>query len=91
MQELIAKEREPISPFIDKVRQLYDEHGVSTVLVMGGSGDYFDVADTVIAMDAYLPRDVTAQARVIARKYHAQRRPEGGVRVYLRHFPGDRG
>ncbi|GAB4526929.1 MAG: ABC-ATPase domain-containing protein [Anaerolineae bacterium] len=80
MQELIAKEREPITPFIDKVRQLYDERGVSTVLVMGGSGDYFDVADTVIAMDAYLPQDVTDRARAIARKYRAERRREGGER-----------
>jgi len=80
MQQLVAKEREPITPFIDKVRQLYNERGVSTVLVMGGSGDYFDVADTVIAMDAYLPRDVTAQARAIAQKYRAERRPEGGER-----------
>ncbi len=78
MQELIAKEREPITPFIDKVRQLYDERGVSTALVMGGSGDYFDVADTVIAMDAYVPRDVTDQARAIAQKYRAERRQEGG-------------
>jgi predicted ABC-class ATPase len=80
MQELIAKEREPITPFIDRVRQLHDQHGVSSVLVMGGSGDYFDVADTVIAMDAYVPRDVTAQAQAIARKYRAERRPEGGER-----------
>jgi predicted ABC-class ATPase len=80
MQELIAKEREPITPFIDKVRQLHDEHGVSTVLVMGGSGDYFDVADTAIAMDAYLPHDVTDRARAIAHKYRAERRPEGGDR-----------
>jgi predicted ABC-class ATPase len=80
MQELIAKEREPITPFIDKVRQLYDEYGVSTILVMGGSGDYFDVADTVIAMDAYVPGDVTGQARAIAAKYRAERRQEGGDR-----------
>jgi len=80
MQELIAKEREPITPFIDKVRQLTDEYDVSTVLVMGGSGDYFDVADTVIAMDAYVPHDVTGQARVIAAKYQAERRQEGGER-----------
>jgi predicted ABC-class ATPase len=80
MQELIAKDREPITPFIDKVRQLYNERGVSTVLVMGGSGDYFDVADTVIAMDAYLPHDVTDGARAIARKYRAERRQEGGQR-----------
>jgi predicted ABC-class ATPase len=78
MQELIAKEREPITPFIDKVRQLHDEHGVSTILVMGGSGDYFDVADTATAMDAYVPHDVTDRARAIAQKYQAERRQEGG-------------
>jgi predicted ABC-class ATPase len=80
MQELIAKEREPITPFIDKVRQLHDEYGVSTILVMGGSGDYFDVADAVIAMDGYVPHDVTDQARAIAQKYRAERYQEGGDR-----------
>ncbi len=78
MQELIAKDKEPITPFVDKVRQLWEERGVSTVLVMGGSGDYFDVADTVIAMDAFRPRDVTRQAKAIAERYRAERRPEGG-------------
>ena len=63
MQALIAKDKEPITPFIDKVRQLYAEHGVSTILVMGGSGDYFDVADTVIAMQDFQPQEVTAQAK----------------------------
>jgi predicted ABC-class ATPase len=66
MQRLIARADEPITPFIDRVRQLFDEHGVSTVLVMGGSGDYFRVADTVIAMESYLPRDATAEAHAIA-------------------------
>jgi predicted ABC-class ATPase len=80
MQELIAKEHEPITPFIDKVCQLYEEHGVSTLLVMGGSGDYFDVADRVIAMEAYVPHDVTEHARRIAARYPTQRRPEGGER-----------
>jgi predicted ABC-class ATPase len=78
MQELIAKDKEPITPFVDKVRQLWDEHRVSTVLVMGGSGDYFDVADTVVAMEAYRPRDVTAQARAIAKRYRSERTAEGG-------------
>ncbi|MCS7222109.1 MAG: ABC-ATPase domain-containing protein [Anaerolineae bacterium] len=78
MQELIAKEHEPITPFIDKVRLLYEEYGVSTILVMGGSGDYFDVADTVIAMEEYRPWDATARAKEIARRYAAERRPEGG-------------
>lgn len=78
MQELIAKEKEPITPFIDKIQQLYNDHGVSTILVMGGSGDYFDVADTVIAMDDYRPWDATARAWEIARRYAAERKPEGG-------------
>ncbi len=78
MQELIAKDHEPITPFLDKVRQLYRDWGVSTVLVMGGSGDYFDVADTVIAMIDFVPHDVTHKAKAIAQKYRAERRPEGG-------------
>jgi predicted ABC-class ATPase len=78
MQELVSKEKEPITPFIDKVRQLYDDIGVSTILVMGGSGDYFDVADCVICMIEYKPYDLTQQARLIAEKYKAERRPEGG-------------
>ena len=78
MQELIAKDREPITPFVDKVRQLWQQHGVSTILVMGGSGDYFDVADTVIAMDAYRPRDVTREAQVVAARHRSERSHEGG-------------
>lgn len=78
MQELVSKEREPITPFIDKVRQLCKELYVSTLLVIGGSGDYFDVADCVICMVEYLPYDVTENARTIAEKYKAERTPEGG-------------
>jgi predicted ABC-class ATPase len=78
MQALIAKEREPITPFIDKVRQLYLDYGVSTILVMGGSGDYFEVADTAIAMDNFQPLDVTEKAKAIAKQYQETRTPEGG-------------
>ena len=78
MQELVAKDKEPITPFIDKVRLLFQDYGVSTVLVLGGSGDYFDVADRVIWMVEYRPQDVTERARQIAEKYRAERRPEGG-------------
>ncbi|MEM6436381.1 MAG: P-loop domain-containing protein, partial [Cyanobacteria bacterium P01_D01_bin.115] len=78
MQALIAKAQEPITPLIDKVRQLYTDHGVSTILVMGGSGDYFDVADTVIALNEYQAADVTAQARQIAADDRTERQTEGG-------------
>jgi predicted ABC-class ATPase len=76
MQELVAKGKEPITPFVDKVRQLYHEVDVSTVLVIGGSGDYFDVADTVIMMDEYKPFEVTKQAKAIAQKVPSQRKVE---------------
>lgn len=78
MQSLISKDKEPITPFIDKVQQLFQNHGVSTILVMGGSGDYFDVADTVVAMDNYIPDDVTAKARLIAQEIATGRQSEGG-------------
>ncbi len=78
MQQLIAKDKEPITPFIDKVRQLYTDYGVSTILVIGGSGDYFDVADTVIAMENFQPHDVTERAKAIAQQHATERTPEGG-------------
>jgi predicted ABC-class ATPase len=78
MQQLIGKDKEPITPFIDKVRQLYTDYAVSTILVMGGSGDYFDVADTVIAMENFQPQDVTEKAKAIALANRTERIPEGG-------------
>ncbi|OZU87861.1 ATPase [Virgibacillus indicus] len=65
MQLLVKKNKEPITPFLDKIKQLHDELGVSTILVMGGSGDYFAVADTVIMMESYIPMDVTDRANEI--------------------------
>jgi predicted ABC-class ATPase len=76
MQELVAKISEPITPFVDRVRELRDQLGVSTVLVMGGSGDYFDHADLVIQMDSYRARDVTGEARKIALGHVTGRREE---------------
>lgn len=67
MRQLVA--REPITPFIDKIRLLYRDYGVSTILVMGGSGDYLDVADLVIAMDCFQPVDVTEKAKQIVRQF----------------------
>lgn len=78
MQELVSKDQEPITPFIDKVRQLHHDIGVSTILVIGGSGDYFDVADNVICMVEYRPRDYTEEAFAIAKLYKAERKTEGG-------------
>ncbi len=65
MQALIPDDQEPITPFVRRVRQLA-EHGVSTVLVIGGVGDYLAAADTVIAMASYRPSDVTGRAHELA-------------------------
>ncbi len=78
MQELVSKEKEPITPFIDKAQQLHKDLGVSTILVIGGSGDYFDVADHVICMIKYNPHDLTKEAGKIVKKYKAERKQEGG-------------
>jgi predicted ABC-class ATPase len=78
MQALVARSAEPITPFLDRVRDLLDVHGVSTVLVVGGSGDYVDVADTVISMRDYAPFDVTEQARDVAASHPTGRARDVG-------------
>jgi predicted ABC-class ATPase len=76
MQALIQKEYEPITPFVERVRELHETLAVSTVLVMGGCGDYFDTSDTVIAMRDFLPLDVTEEARTIAANASSSRQKE---------------
>jgi predicted ABC-class ATPase len=66
MRRLIAPDKEPITPLVERVRQLHEQRGLSTVMVVGGVGDYLAVADTVIAMEDWCPRLVTAQARALA-------------------------
>lgn len=69
MQKLVTTDKEPITPFIDRVRFLYKNLNISTVMVAGSSGDYFDVADNVIMMDKYIPYDVTDKAKQIIKNY----------------------
>lgn len=65
MRALVSSEREPITPLVDHIRALHRERGISTLIVMGGSGDYLDVADQVLIMDSYRLVDATAQARQV--------------------------
>lgn len=65
MQKLVEKNKEPITPFINRVRYLYEGLDVSTIMVAGSSGEYFDVADNIIMMDEYIPYDVTDKAKSI--------------------------
>ncbi len=75
MQELVPRAREPITPFVDRVRELHRSQGVSSVLVLGGSGDYLDEADTVLTLDAFQCHEVTALAREVAASH-----PTGRIR-----------
>jgi predicted ABC-class ATPase len=76
MQALVPAAHEPITPFLERVRALWEERGVSSVLVTGGCGDYFDVADRVIAMRDYRACDVTGEARRVATELPSRRRSE---------------
>lgn len=77
MQALVAKGEEPITPLIDRIRSVYADLGCSVILVMGGSGDYFEAADVVLQLHAYEPRDVTEEARRIAAEDPCRRASEG--------------
>lgn len=76
MQQVIHRDMEPITPFIERMRDLYELHGISTVLVAGSSGAYFQTADTVLQMDRYVPREITKRAKEAASAYPALALPE---------------
>ena len=76
MQALIASNQEPITPLVDRIGELHKDLGVSTLLVMGGSGDYFDSADQVIAMESFQPKLVTAKAKQIVQENPGSRKTE---------------
>lgn len=66
MQKVISRDEEPIVPFPDRVRDLYEKAGISTILVVGSSGSYFSKADRVLQMDSYRARDITKRAKEAA-------------------------
>lgn len=69
MERVISADEEPIVPFIKRVEQLYEQKGVSTILVAGSCGAFFHVADTVIQMDRYIPKEITKAAKQVAAEY----------------------
>ena len=76
MQRVIHRDMEPITPFIERVRDLYEIFGISTVIVAGSSGAYFEVADQVVQMDRYVPKEITALAKDAAKEYPKLMLPE---------------
>lgn len=69
MQRVICREKEPITPFLERARDLYEKAGISTILVAGSSGAFFHIADTVIQMDNYHPVDITAVTKKLCQEY----------------------
>lgn len=69
MQRVVSGDQEPITPFIARVRDLYEKVGISTILVAGSSGAFFHVSDTIIQMDAYRPKDVKMSVEALLPEY----------------------
>lgn len=69
MEQVVAEGKEPIVPFIRRVRALYAQEGISTILVAGSCGAFFHVADTIIQMDGYEPYEITKQAKLAAEDF----------------------
>jgi predicted ABC-class ATPase len=69
MQRVVHRDKEPITPFIERVQNIYESQGISTILVAGSSGSYFHAADHIIQMDQYLPVDITDYAKEIAKDF----------------------
>lgn len=63
MQRVVNRDSEPITPFIDRVQELFTQYHISTILVAGSSGSYFHKADCILQMDHYLPKDITEFAK----------------------------
>ena len=78
MEQVIAAKKEPIVPFIKRVGQLYQEKGISTILVVGSCGAFFHVADKVIQMDHYIPKEITNDAKEAAKAFPLTMETESG-------------
>ncbi|MDQ7031361.1 MAG: ABC-ATPase domain-containing protein [Desulfonauticus sp.] len=76
MQELVQKQNEPITPFLDRIEELYKNFNVSTILVLGGCGDYLDVANLVLMLNNYKVINVTNEAKSLIQKLPLNRKKE---------------
>ncbi len=66
MSELVQPKSEPITTLLERIRELHEVYGVSSIIIVGGCGAYFSVADTIICMDSYVAMDVTKRAKMIS-------------------------
>jgi len=73
MQQVISREKEPITPFLERARDLYEKAGVSTILVAGSSGAFFYIADKILQMDCYRPVDITEHVKNLCQEHASPR------------------
>lgn len=78
MQQVVSPDKEPITPFLSRARDLYEKAGISTILVAGSSGAFFHIADTVIQMDSYVPVDITKKAKELCQQYPIEKEAAHG-------------
>ncbi|MBS6395659.1 MAG: ABC-ATPase domain-containing protein [Clostridiales bacterium] len=89
MQQVISRDKEPITPFLERARDLYEQAGISTILVAGSSGAFFFIADKIIQMDNYRPVDITEQVKVLCKEHTAPRikAPDFSIPDFKRVYP----
>lgn len=81
MQQVISREKEPITPFLERARDLYEKAGISTILVAGSSGAFFYIADKILQMDCYRPVDITERVKGLCGQHMAPRTQAPGFAV----------
>ena len=84
MEKVVSKNSEPITPLVHRIGQLWKDYGISTILVAGSSGAFFEKADVILQMDQYIPKDITTFAKEQARLFggtSSKTSPEGKISV----------
>lgn len=89
MQQVISRDKEPITPFIERLRDLYEKAGLSTIMVAGSSGAFFYTADHILLMDCYRALDITKRVKELCGNYPAPKleAPEFAIPSFNRVFP----
>lgn len=92
MQQVISREKEPITPFLERARDLYEKAGISTILVAGSSGAFFYIADKILQMDCYRPVDITVHVKSLCQDHAAPRiqAPDFAIPGFSRALPACR-
>ena len=81
MQQVISRDKEPITPFLERARDLYEKAGISTILVAGSSGAFFYIADKIVQMDCYHPVDITDKVKALCGDHKAPRTQAPGFAI----------